>query len=72
MNGRPGARRAPATLSRRRGCLSNALRLETYIQDAETDGDWELAESFRRTQHESKRGADQEKQPCAVASAGRA
>ena len=25
-------------------CLSNALRLETYIQDAELDGDSELAE----------------------------
>ncbi len=28
--------------------LSNALRLETYIQDAERDGDSEVAELFRR------------------------
>ncbi|HEX5249952.1 MAG TPA: hypothetical protein VFW14_09830 [Gaiellales bacterium] len=43
-------------------CLSNALRLETYIQDAEREGDTELAEFFRRAQHESKKGADQGKQ----------
>lgn len=43
-------------------CLSNALRLDTYIQDAERDGDTELAEFFRRAQHESKKGADQGKQ----------
>src|SRR5437763_5473576 len=29
-------------------CLSNALRLQTYIQDAERDGDSELAEFFKR------------------------
>jgi hypothetical protein len=27
-------------------CLSDALRLETYIQDAERDGDAELADFF--------------------------
>ncbi|WP_028930320.1 hypothetical protein [Pseudonocardia asaccharolytica] len=43
-------------------CLSNALRLETYIQDAERDGDSELAEFFRRAQGESRKGADQAKQ----------
>ena len=42
-------------------CLSNALRLETYIQDAERDGDSELAEFFRRAQGESRKGADQGK-----------
>jgi hypothetical protein len=42
-------------------CLKNALRLETYIQDAERDGDSELAEFFRRAQHESRKGADQAK-----------
>lgn len=31
-------------------CLSNVLRLETYIQDAERDGDSELADFFRRAQ----------------------
>ncbi len=43
-------------------CLSNALRLETYIQDAERDGDNELAEFFRRAQGESRKGAEQAKQ----------
>ena len=43
-------------------CLRNALRLETYIADAERDGDSELADFFRRAQHESKKGADQGKQ----------
>src|SRR4051812_49441819 len=38
-------------------CLSNALRLQTYIEDAEREGDKELAEFFRRAQHESKKGA---------------
>jgi hypothetical protein len=43
-------------------CLSNALRLETYIQDAEREGDSELAEFFRRAQHESRKGAEQGKE----------
>jgi hypothetical protein len=43
-------------------CLSNALRLETYIQDAERAGDNELAEFFRRAQGESRKGAEQGKQ----------
>ena len=42
-------------------CLSNALRLETYVQDAERDGDQELAEFFRRAQGESRKGAEQGK-----------
>jgi hypothetical protein len=42
-------------------CLSNVLRLETYIQDAERDGDQELAEFFRRAQGESRKGAEQGK-----------
>ena len=42
--------------------LSNALRLETYIQDAERAGDNELAEFFRRAQGESRKGAEQGKQ----------
>src|SRR5690606_24891734 len=33
-------------------CLSNVLRLETYIQDAERAGDGELAEFFRKAQAE--------------------
>ena len=42
-------------------CLSNVLRLETYIQDAERDGDNELADFFRRAQGESRKGAEQGK-----------
>jgi hypothetical protein len=42
-------------------CLSNALRLETYIQDADRDGDSELADFFRRAQAESKKGGEQGK-----------
>ncbi|MFF7250665.1 hypothetical protein ACFZBU_43170 [Embleya sp. NPDC008237] len=42
-------------------CLSNALRLQTYIQDAERAGDNELAEFFRRAQGESRKGAEQAK-----------
>jgi hypothetical protein len=43
-------------------CLSNVLRLETYIEDAERDGDSELAEFFRRAQETSRKGADQGKE----------
>ena len=43
-------------------CLSNVLRLETYAQDAERDGDSELATFFRRAQGESRKGAEQGKQ----------
>jgi hypothetical protein len=42
-------------------CLQNALRLETYIQDAEREGDNELADFFRKAQHESQKGAEQGK-----------
>jgi hypothetical protein len=38
------------------------LRLETYVQDADRDGDSELAEFFRRAQAESRKGAEQGKQ----------
>ena len=43
-------------------CLDNALRLETYIQDAEREGDSELAEFFRKAQSDSRKGAEQGKQ----------
>jgi hypothetical protein len=43
-------------------CLSNVLRLETYIQDAERAGDQELADFFRRAQGASRKGADEGKQ----------
>ena len=42
-------------------CLSNVLRLEQYIQDAERAGDNELAEFFRRAQGASRRGGEEGK-----------
>jgi hypothetical protein len=42
-------------------CLSNALRLEIYIEDATRDGDEELAEFFRKAQADSQKGAEQGK-----------
>jgi hypothetical protein len=42
-------------------CLDNALRLETYIEDAERGGDEELATFFRKAQADSRKGAEQGK-----------
>jgi hypothetical protein len=42
-------------------CLSNALRLETYIQDAQRENDAELTNLFQRAQAESRKGAEQGK-----------
>jgi hypothetical protein len=42
-------------------CLDNVLRLETYIGDAERDGDTEVAELFRKAQADSRKGAEQGK-----------
>ncbi len=42
-------------------CLDNALRLETYVEDADRAGDAELADFFRRAQAESRKGAEQAK-----------
>ena len=42
-------------------CLNNALRLESYIQDAEHAGDSDLADFFRRAQETSRKGAEQGK-----------
>jgi hypothetical protein len=42
-------------------CLSNTLRLEQYIQDAERDGDNELADFFRRAQGASRKGGEEGK-----------
>ncbi|MBT2365668.1 hypothetical protein J7E88_10135 [Streptomyces sp. ISL-10] len=39
-------------------CLSNALRMETYIQDAERDNDTEIMELFRKAQADSRKGAE--------------
>ena len=41
--------------------LSNALRLQTYIEDADRDGDSDLAEFFRRAQAASRKGGEQGK-----------
>lgn len=43
-------------------CLSNALRLETYVEDAEREDDSELADFFRRAQEASRKGAEQGKE----------
>jgi hypothetical protein len=43
-------------------CLSNALRMETYIQDAERDKDTEVVELFRKAQADSRKGAELGKQ----------
>jgi len=42
-------------------CLENALRLETYIGDAEREGDNEVVELFRKAQADSKKGAEEGK-----------
>jgi transcription elongation factor GreA-like protein len=42
-------------------CLDNVLKTETFAEDAERDGDSELAEFFRRAQGESRKGAEQGK-----------
>jgi hypothetical protein len=43
-------------------CLSNTLRLEVYANDAEREGDSDLAEFFRRAKAESQKGADRGKE----------
>ncbi len=43
-------------------CLSNVLQMEQFAQDAERDGDQELAEFFRRAQSESRKGAERGKE----------
>lgn len=42
-------------------CLENALRLETYIEDAQRDGDNEVVDLFRKAQADSKKGAEEGK-----------
>lgn len=39
-------------------CLENALRLQTFIGDAERDGDTEVAQLFRKAQSDSRKGAE--------------
>lgn len=42
--------------------LSNALRLQQYAEDAERDGDSDLAEFFKRAQATSQKGGEQGKE----------
>lgn len=42
--------------------LKNAWQMEQYIQDAESAGDAELAEWFRKVQHNSLKAGEQGKQ----------
>lgn len=42
--------------------LRNAWSMQTYIEDAEREGDSELAEWFRKIQHNSIKAGDQGKQ----------
>ena len=53
-------------------CLSNVLRLETYTEDADREGDTELADFFRRAQETSRKGAEQGKELLAGRLAGAA
>ncbi len=39
-------------------CLENALRLQTYISDAERAGDSEVVDLFRKAQADSRKGAE--------------
>jgi hypothetical protein len=39
-------------------CLKNALRLETYLADAERDGDRDLVDLFQKAQADSRKGAE--------------
>jgi hypothetical protein len=39
-------------------CLSNAQRLEQYIQDAQQSNNAELTEFFKKAQAESRKGAE--------------
>jgi hypothetical protein len=43
-------------------CLENVLRLDTYIKDAEREGDNEVVELFRKAQADSRKGAEMAKQ----------
>jgi hypothetical protein len=50
--------------------LSNALRLESYIEDADRDGDSEMADFFRRAQDASRKGGERGKELLAKRLAG--
>lgn len=52
-------------------CLEHVWRLDQYAQDAERDGDNDLADFFRRAQGESRKGAEQGKELLKQRLAGR-
>lgn len=49
-------------------CLNNALRLENCVQDAERDGDDDLATFFRKAQADSARAPKRASGCCASGS----
>lgn len=51
-------------------CLSNALRLETYVEDARSAGDDELADLFTKAQADSRKGAEEGKRLLAARMSG--
>ena len=53
-------------------CLDNALRLETYISDAQRQGETELAEFFHKAQADSRNCAGLSKQMLQKGSAPKA
>ena len=66
MRGRPadrdGNRRLTPNRSRCHPPARTVWKIETYIADAEKEGDSELAEWFRKIQENSKKAGDQGKQ----------
>lgn len=42
-------------------CLENALRLDTFIKDAEREGDQDVVDLFRKAQADSRKGAEMAK-----------
>jgi hypothetical protein len=55
------------------GCLTSALRLTTWLREAERDGDLELADLFRQAIEHSRHGAAEGKEVLArrLAKSGR-
>lgn len=47
-------RRDPSVIWFAEECLNNGVRLESYVQSAEQQGDGQLAEFFRRALRESR------------------
>ncbi|OBA67688.1 hypothetical protein A5633_26220 [Mycolicibacterium elephantis] len=43
-------------------CLSNALKMETFIEDAKRDGDNAVVELFLKAQADSHKGAEMAKE----------